>query len=105
MDRWLTQIGDNPSLPEKELVAKLWNGKEKKPKTAVPKLKIVGKKIAISCDTKGASIGYKTNPKAKSWTVYSGPFNIKSTEMLLVKAHRIGYEPSKDVKVKIADLK
>ena len=105
MDRWLAEIGDVPNLPEKELVAKLWDGKKTKPKTANPVPVIKNGKIAISCDTKGASIGYKTNPKAKSWSVYSGPFKIKSTEMLVVKAHRIGYEPSKDVKVKITMLK
>ncbi|WP_159951763.1 sulfatase family protein [Polaribacter septentrionalilitoris] len=105
MDRWLTEIGDVPNFPEKELVAKLWDGKKTKPKTANPVTVIKNGKIVISCDTKGASIGYKTDPKAKSWTVYSEPVKIKSTEMLLVKAHRIGYEPSKDVEVKIAMLK
>ena len=100
MDRWLAQIGDNPSLPEKELVSKLWDGKEKKPKTAAPKLNIVGKKIAISCDTKGASIGYKTNPKDISWQIYTKPIILNPNQTLLVKSHRIGYDSSEIVTVK-----
>jgi len=105
MDRWLTEIGDNPNLPEKELVAKLWNGNDTKPETAIPVIKFNGNTVEINCETEGASIGYKTDPKAKSWSVYSGPFDIKSTETLVVKAHRIGYESSKDVKIKIATFK
>lgn len=100
MDKWLAEIGDNPNLSEKELVEKLWNGKEKKPKTVAPKLSIVGKKIEISCDTQGASIGYKTNPKDISWQIYTKPIILESNETLLVKAHRIGYESSEIVTVK-----
>ena len=82
------------------MVSKLWNGKEKKPKTAEPKLKIVGKKIAISCDTKGASIGYKTNPKDISWQIYTKPIILNPNQTLLVKSHRIGYDSSEIVTVK-----
>jgi arylsulfatase A-like enzyme len=103
MDRWLAQIGDNPSLPEKELVEKLWDGKENKPKTAKPILKSVNGKIEITCSTKGASIGYKTSEKANSWAVYSKPLELKNTEKLIVKAHRIGYEPSEILVIKNSD--
>lgn len=100
MDRWLIEIGDNPNLPEKELVTKLWNGKKTKPETAKPVVEYKNNKIEINCDTKGASIGYKTNPKAKSWQVYSKPFEIKENKTLLVQAHRIGYKPSEIITVK-----
>ncbi len=100
MDRWLTQIGDNPSLPEKELVAKLWNGKKNKPKTAAPKVVIADGKATISSATKGASIGYKTNPKDISWQIYTTPFEVKPNETLLVKSHRIGYDSSEVITVK-----
>lgn len=105
MDRWLSEIKDIPNLPEKELVTKLWNGKKTKPITEDPVVHFENNKVKISCDTEGASIGYKTNPKAKSWSVYSKPFSIESKENLLVKAHRIGYVPSKSIQVNIADLK
>lgn len=100
MDKWLTEIDDNPNLPEKELVAKLWNGKKTKPQTAEPVITIKNNKVEISCATDGASIGFKTNPKSKSWKIYSKPLELKTTEELIVKAHRIGYLPSKDVKLK-----
>ncbi|MFK8060147.1 MAG: sulfatase-like hydrolase/transferase [Polaribacter sp.] len=100
MDRWLTQIGDNPSLPEKELVAKLWNGKENKPKTAAPKVIFTDGKATISSATKGASIGYKINPKAISWQIYTEPITLETNQTLLVKSHRIGYESSEVVTVK-----
>jgi len=99
LDRWLAAIDDDPTLPEKELVAKLWNGKKIKPETAEPIIMFNEDKVEISCDTEGASIGYKTNPRATSWEVYSEPFEIDSPSNLLVKAHRIGYVPSKTITV------
>lgn len=98
MDRWLTEIKDNPELSEKELVAKLWNGSTTKPVTATPIITFKNGKVEINCVTEGASIGYKTNPKAKSWQVYTAPFKVLSGKKILVKAHRIGYLPSKDVR-------
>ena len=95
MDRWLIQIGDNPHLPEKELVAKLWNGKKNKPKTSAPNVVFTNGKAIISSATKGASIGYKTNPKALSWRIYTEPFEVEKNQTLLVKSHRIGFESSK----------
>jgi len=97
MDRWLAEIGDNPNLPEKELVTKLWNGSTTKPVTATPIITFKNGKVEINCVTEGASIGYKTNPKAKSWQVYTAPFEVKSATTLLVQAHRIGYLPSKTI--------
>ena len=97
MDRWLAQIGDDPNMPEKELVVKLWDGKRTKPETATPSVKFKKGKASINCKTEGASIGYKTNPKAQSWKVYSKPFEVKPEDKLIVKAHRIGYLPSEDV--------
>ena len=95
MDKWLTEIGDDPSLPELELVKKLWNGNNAKPKTAMPSIKRVNGKVEITCSTEGASIGYKTNKKSKSWKIYSKPLDLQVAQELIVKAHRIGYEPSK----------
>ncbi|PWG06688.1 sulfatase family protein [Polaribacter aquimarinus] len=105
MDRWLADIGDNPNLPETELVKRLWKGENSKPKTAKPVVTLKNGKIAISCDTKGASIGYKIDQNSNSWKVYSEPFDVKSNKVLLVKAHRIGFLPSKDLKFEIAMLK
>jgi arylsulfatase A-like enzyme len=102
MDRWLSEIKDNPNLLEKDLVAKLWNGKKSQPVTADPVVQFRNNKVIINCNTKGASIGYKTNPKANNWQVYSAPFEVKSTKTLLVQAHRIGYIPSKTITTTIS---
>ncbi|WP_288956463.1 sulfatase [uncultured Polaribacter sp.] len=105
MDRWLTDINDNPSLSEKDLVAKLWDGKNQKPVTADPIITIENNKVVITCDTEGASIGYKTNPKAKSWNVYLESFKVEpNNKTILVKAHRIGFLPSKDITIDISTL-
>jgi arylsulfatase A-like enzyme len=104
MDKWLNEIGDSPKLTEGELVAKLWGGKKTMPKTADPKVKFSKSIVEISCNTKGASIGYKINSNDRNWKVYTKPFNMKKTDSLFVKAHRIGYMPSKSIQVKMTDL-
>ncbi|WP_435414371.1 sulfatase-like hydrolase/transferase [Polaribacter aestuariivivens] len=100
MDRWLTVINDNPKLPEADLVKKLWNNQDNKPATEEPIVNFDKDKVEILCNTEGASIAYKTNLKAKSWSVYSGPFMLKDNETLWVQAHRIGYKPSKTITIK-----
>ncbi|WP_299016013.1 sulfatase [uncultured Polaribacter sp.] len=102
MDRWLAEIKDNPSLPEKELVAKLWNGKKTKPVTANPLITFESDTVIINCPTEGASIGYKTDPKAKTWQIYTQPFQVAANSKIMVKAHRIGFEPSKTITTEIS---
>jgi len=55
MDRWLTEIGDQPNLPEEDLISQLWNGNKSKPVTAEPIVIASDGIIDISCPTKGAS--------------------------------------------------
>lgn len=100
MDRWLTTINDNPSLSEADLVKKLWNHQTEKPTTENPNVSFTANKVVITCKTKGASIGYKTNPKADSWEIYSEPFELKANQNLVVQSHRIGYQPSEIIKIK-----
>lgn len=98
MDRWIKDIGDQPNLPEEELIAQLWNGKKVQLVTSEPIITSSDGKISISCATEGASLGYKivdkngTNPKA--WTVYQEPFVAPAGTRLKVQAHRIGFKPS-----------
>lgn len=103
MDRWLSEINDNPSRKEKDLISFLWNGSSKKPITAPPKVSNENGVISIACKTEGASIGYKieqpgTAPQ-KSWLVYTKPFSIADGSKLVVKAHRIGYVSSKTLEL------
>ena len=101
MDEWLETIGDNPELPEGELIKKLWNTSETQPVTAAPNISNQNGSVTIGCDTKGASIGYKlVNSKGKapqSWTIYQNPLNLPKGAKLLVKAHRIGFEASETI--------
>ena len=84
------------------LLISLWDGKNQKPVTADPIITIENNKVVITCDTGGASIGYKTNPKAKSWNVYSEPLELQTANIVIVQAHRIGYLPSKTITKEIS---
>ncbi|MFK7934502.1 MAG: sulfatase/phosphatase domain-containing protein, partial [Saprospiraceae bacterium] len=95
MDRWLIAIGDNPDLPENELVKQLWNGQNVQPVTAYPVITTAEGKVSISCPTEGASIGYKVIGEDEKisdvWMVYEEPFVLTKSSQLFVEAHRIGY--------------
>lgn len=101
MDRWLAEIGDQPNLPERELILQLWDGQETQPVTAPPELSMTGNKVGIDCATEGASIGYRiieNGNKPKSWSVYDGSaVALPEGAQLEVQAHRIGYKPSEVV--------
>lgn len=102
MDRWIAEIGDQPNLPEAELVKQLWNGGDKQPLTKDPVLDMRHGKLLITCETEGASIGYKiVNDKSEIpdvWTVYTEPFELPQGSSINVIAHRIGYLPSKTIR-------
>jgi N-sulfoglucosamine sulfohydrolase len=98
---WLKKYGDLGAIPEKELLAKWWNGKEEAPKTNETIVNVAGGKAIINCSTKGASIGYKKHQNDKSWEVYSKPIQVNTGDSLYVLAHRIGYLPSEIIKMKI----
>lgn len=100
MDRWLNNIGDIPNLDEKKLVNRLWSGKDSKPKTSNPILSLEKGKVIITCETEGASIGYKIikdGKTPKSWSVYNNPIELSKGVKIQVQAHRIGFVPSKTV--------
>ncbi len=109
MDRWIEDIGDQPNLPERELIDQLWKGKNTKPITSEPIIASSDGKITITCSTEGASLGYKIidNDGAipKAWTIYQEPFATPQGTNLLVQAHRIGFERSEIVDKMIVDLK
>ena len=100
MDRWLSEIGDRPNLPESDLIAELWDGAKEQPQTANPEVKLKGGNVNIICATKGASIAYKfSDDKSKSWKIFQKPFKIPDGKKLEVQAHRIGYKPSEVIKL------
>ena len=103
MDEWLMTIGDNPDLPEKELIKKLWNGRVAQSVTSDPVISTNNGVAAISCATKGASIGYKVilegKKAASSWQIYQDSIPLPLGSKLVAQAHRIGYKPSKTVQI------
>lgn len=98
MDKWLKVIGDNPNLPERELIKKLWNGKTTQHITSAPVINNDNEKISITCETEGASIGYKIvksgDKVPPSWEVYQKPLVLPEGTRLQVKSHRIGFKAS-----------
>jgi hypothetical protein len=100
MDRWLAEIGDVPNLDERKLVDRLWSGNDSKPKTSEPIIVSENGKVSMSCETGGASIGYKIIKDGKipkPWMVYQVPIKLSEGEKIQVQAHRIGFKPSKTV--------
>lgn len=99
---WLNKIGDQPNLPEQELIDQLWNGRKEQPITSKPVINSTNGKITISCPTDGASIGYKLVNEAgklsKNWIIYTAPFELPVGSGLQVQAHRIGFKPSEVIK-------
>ena len=97
MDRWIAAIGDQPNLPEAELIKQLWNGASEQPVTQEPGIWIGNNKMTIICETDGASIGYKIKEASgwpTSWAIYTDPIDSPAGDSLKVIAHRIGYKPS-----------
>ena len=94
---WLDQINDSPEVSERDLISKLWGGRERKPKTANTELKIANGKAVLSSSTPGSTISYKIlkeNYEPHVWQMYSAPIELRSGETLKAQSHRLGYEPS-----------
>ncbi|GLR17257.1 hypothetical protein GCM10007940_18720 [Portibacter lacus] len=98
MDRWLSAIGDQPNIPEIELITKLWNGKDEQPVTEEPTVKVEKGKLLIECVTPGASIGYRVKMtdgnEPTPWQIYEESLTLEEGEKLEIQAHRIGYKAS-----------
>ena len=53
------------------------------------------KKVAITCDTEGASIAYTTDQgKNPHWQLYTGPMTVDAGQRIRAKAIRLGYKES-----------
>ncbi|MDN3476822.1 sulfatase [Pseudoalteromonas sp. APC 3355] len=96
MDRWLNEINDDPSLPEAQLIQKLWAGSELQPETAKPQFKFSNGIMHLSSPTPGAVISYQlsnTNTP-ELWQLYKGPFKLERAKSVKAVAHRIGFSES-----------
>ena len=102
-EQWMINIDDKGFIPEEELIEEFWPQKIQ-PVTTNPLIIQKGKEIVISCETDGASIGYKikkqdTNPW-KGWRPYLAPIMLEENEEIEVIAHRIGFLPSSIIEYK-----
>ena len=92
MDEWQQKFPDKGGVPEKELIKEWWNGDNKPPITALPKVTKINGKLHLVCTTAAASIGWR-NKGEKSWNVYIEPINMP-TQTIEYVAMRIGYVSS-----------
>jgi len=97
-ENWIKQYGDLSALPEKEMVARWWNGQAHAPITEKPIVKLARGWAQISCPTASASIAYRKSVK-DNWMVYDHPVQVPKNDSLYVCAQRIGYGKSEVLKL------
>ena len=98
MDLWLSQIGDTPNLPERQLISTLWQESQSQPVTEAPVIVVKQGNVSITSNTSGASIAYKIirNEKVpEQWQLYKNEFSIAPQDKVIAVAQRIGYLESK----------
>lgn len=121
---WIEKVGDLSEVSEVEMIANWWNQQSTPPKTAKADVKINKGLATITCETQGASIGYRVQTSQridsiertahswdfykysrnhennkikvpKPWKVYTGiPIPLKKGDVLIINTHRIGFEPN-----------
>ena len=113
LDDWRATYGDKGEMPETEMVEQWWpNGVQ--PQTSAPfmlpsatdqrglEAAMGGEynapmSLQMSCDTQGASIGYRLNDEA-NWRLYGGPLRLPVGQTTVrAKAIRAGYKESEEV--------
>jgi arylsulfatase A-like enzyme len=94
LDEWELETGDLGSIPESELVERMWpNGEQ--PVTAPPEFIFRGDRLVIRCVTEGASAAYATNDRNEAhWLLYTHPLNPSSGSTLRARCIRYGFKAS-----------
>lgn len=81
LQQWTKKFGDMADSPEREMIQKMWNGKDVPPVTAAPEVIKTKSGVKLSCGTSGASIGYRIadrSPETKTSVVQSWDFEVLS---------------------------
>jgi hypothetical protein len=107
LDRWTRETHDLGLIqPEAKMVREqLWPPKGEQPFTAAPHPVMSDGVLTITCETEGASIGYRKLAKGDgdggtaAWKVYSAPVEGEPGVSYESVAHRIGYRRSPIVQV------
>jgi len=97
-NRWVNDVDDKGFIAETELIETFWPDK-KQPTTEEPKITVKEGKVHVTCDTKGAGIGYKYSDRDKypwtGWRIYDKPIELEDVQEIELRTHRIGFLPSK----------
>jgi N-sulfoglucosamine sulfohydrolase len=95
LDSWREETGDMGGIPEQEIRDRMWPGGNQ-PVTAKPEYRLDQHEhalVTLSCNTRGASIGYKTGRKG-TWKIYSSPVPLEKNDTIYAKAIRYGFKES-----------
>ena len=95
LGQWQEAIDDKGFVPESELIKSFWPNM-KQPSTAKVNIQINSEYISLSCETKGASIGYQLGEDVGTnyWKLYTTPIQTEPNEKIRARAIRIGYKAS-----------
>lgn len=98
-ERWLRETGDLGAVPEAELQER-WRPGGKWSETALPEIEPAGGefrgpvRVTLRCATAGASLEYSLGER---WVLYTGPFEIRGSAQVRVRAGRLGFADSREV--------
>ena len=100
LDRWTKETKDlGPIKPETKLVREvLWPPNGEQPRTVTPIPVRKGETLTITCETEGASIGYRRRGEGP-WQVYTAPVQVDPSAAYEIVAHRIGFKRSAIVEI------
>jgi hypothetical protein len=96
LSKWQADIDDQGFKLESEIIKEFWP-EMIQPVTSDVIIEINSDGVVqMSCDTKGASIGYQTEAMIGEdrWLLYTEPIKITPTQKLMARAIRIGYKAS-----------
>lgn len=99
LEQWITDNDDPLTLPETEIVKKLWPPEGKQPITKKPIIEMKDNYLSIKSATEGASIAFQQNESIGSnhWKLYTEPLAITNIDSLKAVAIRIGFKQSDEL--------
>jgi len=97
-NQWKEKYDPYSLVPETELLKILWPPDGIQPVTAGVQIEKKEDKLILSCETEGASIGFRAGTEDPGqWNIYTGPVTLGEPGIIECVAHRIGYKPSEIV--------
>jgi len=98
LEQWISDNEDPLSLPETELIKKLWPPNGTQPQTGKVSFEKKDELLHLKTETAGASIAFQQNSAIgkKHWMLYTEPLQIKGIDSIKAVAIRIGFKQSKE---------